>query len=351
MKRRYTIILLVVALICTAVTAQTDEDTSRKYDAFFLEAINQRVKGNNDAAFDLLRHCVDIDSTKSEAWYFLAQYYDALKENDKAQRCVEKAASLDPDISTYQEILANLYLSKQDYPKAIEVLNRIYEANHDREDVLGALVSIYEDQQDYKSAIQTLNRLEVMEGRSTQFSLKKSGYYTQLGNKKAAIREMQKLANQYPNDLNYRGLYAQALINNGQEEKGLEEIKKFLQTNQKVWNAWFLLGWGMRRLCRWEQAQQAFLQALSCGGDKNADTYNELAICLMELGNLDEAKKTLLKAFAISPEDTKIISNLGYLAEKQGNKEEAQKYFTAVLEFDPNDIIAASELAKLESSN
>ena len=64
-----------------------------------------------------------------------------------------------------------------------------------------------------------------------------------------------------------------------------------------------------------------------------------------------EAKKTLLKAFAISPEDTKIISNLGYLAEKQGNKEEAQKYFTAVLEFDPNDIIAASELAKLEASN
>lgn len=144
---------------------------------------------------------------------------------------------------------------------------------------------------------------------------------------------------------------AYKLISSGQEEKGLEEIKKFLQANQKVWNAWFLLGWGMRRLCRWDQAQQAFLQALSCGGDKNADTYNELAICLMELGNLDEAKKTLLKAFAISPEDTKIISNLGYLAEKQGNKEEAQKYFTAVLEFDPNDIIAASELAKLEASN
>ena len=196
MKRRYTIILLVVALVCTAVTAQTDQDTSRKYDAFFLEAINQRVKGNNDAAFDLLRHCVDIDSTKSEAWYFLAQYYDALKENDEAQRCVEKAASLDPDISTYQEILANLYLSKQDYPKAIEVLNRIYEANHDREDVLGALVSIYEDQQDYKSAIQTLNRLEVMEGRSPQFSLKKSGYYTQLGNKKAAIHERKILTDQ-----------------------------------------------------------------------------------------------------------------------------------------------------------
>ena len=50
-------------------------DKSRRYDAMFLEAICQREKGNNDAAFDLLRHCVDIDSTRSEAYYYLAQYY------------------------------------------------------------------------------------------------------------------------------------------------------------------------------------------------------------------------------------------------------------------------------------
>lgn len=143
---------------------------------------------------------------------------------------------------------------------------------------------------------------------------------------------------------------AYKLISSGQEEKGLAEIKTFIQTNQKVWNAWFLLGWGMRRLCRWEQAQQAFLQALECGGEQNADTYNELAICQMELGNLDAAKKSLLKALSIAPEDTKIISNLGYLAERQGNNTEARNYFTAVLEFAPGDIIAAAELAKLEGA-
>jgi len=55
-----------------------------------------------------------------------------------------------------------------------------------------------------------------------------------------------------------------------------------------------------------------------------------------------------LKAFSIEPESTKIISNLGYLALAMGNKQEARDYFTAVLEFDPKDRIAASELAKLE---
>ncbi len=210
------------------VAAQTCEDTVRKYDVFFLEAVSERVKGNDDAAFDLLRHCVAIDSTKSEAWYFLAQYYNALKQDDEAQRCVEKAASLDPHISTYQEILADLYLSKQDYPKAVEVLNRIYDANHDRDDVLRMLVSIYEEQKDYRAAIRTIDRLETMEGRNVQYAAKKSGYYAELGDQKASIREMQKFSDQYPNDLNYRGLYAQTLIANGQKEKGMTILQDIL---------------------------------------------------------------------------------------------------------------------------
>jgi Flp pilus assembly protein TadD len=55
-----------------------------------------------------------------------------------------------------------------------------------------------------------------------------------------------------------------------------------------------------------------------------------------------------MKALSLEPESTKIISNLGYLSLALGNKEEARNYFTAVLEYDPKDKIAASELAKLE---
>ena len=58
-----------------AISAVAQDDTARRYDAFFLDAICQREKGNNDAAFDLFRHCIDIDSTRSEAYYYLSQYY------------------------------------------------------------------------------------------------------------------------------------------------------------------------------------------------------------------------------------------------------------------------------------
>ncbi|MFC2330031.1 MAG: hypothetical protein ACFNKL_03005 [Treponema sp.] len=142
---------------------------------------------------------------------------------------------------------------------------------------------------------------------------------------------------------------AYKLISGGQEEKGLKEIRSFLEKNQKVWNAWFLLGWGLRKLCRWEDAKQAFQESLVCGGNDNADTHNELAICLMETGNLSGAKSELLKALSLAPENEKIISNLGYLSLKEGKRDEAQKYFAAALECCPNDKIAAAELAKLEA--
>lgn len=141
---------------------------------------------------------------------------------------------------------------------------------------------------------------------------------------------------------------AYKLISDGQEEKGLEELRVFLSHNPDVWNAWFMLGWGLRRLNRYEDAEAAFKKALECGGDDNADTYNELSICCMETGRLDEAKAHLLKALEIAPENTKIISNLGYAALKQGDVAAAQRYFQTVLEFDPDDKIAAMELSRLE---
>lgn len=136
-------------------------------------------------------------------------------------------------------------------------------------------------------------------------------------------------------------------ISMGQEEKGLESIKEFLESNPKVWNAWFMLGWALRRLERWSDAKSAFLQAVELGGN-NPDTYNELAICCIELEEFSECKKFLSEALKIEPENTKIISNLGFLEMKQGNISEAQKYFTIVLELDPNDVIAKKTLESLE---
>ena len=164
--------------------------------------------------------------------------------------------------------------------------------------------------------------------------------------KERAQEVIANISNQNMDDVYFQDAYK--LISSNQEEKGLDKIRIFLQNNPKVWNAWFLLGWGLRKVGRFSDAKQAFLKAIEYGAEDNCDTYNELSLCYIEEKDFDEAKKCLLKAFELEPENVKIISNLGYLALAQGDKQKARNYFTSVLEYEPNDKIAAAELMKLE---
>ncbi len=141
------------------------------------------------------------------------------------------------------------------------------------------------------------------------------------------------------------------LISRGEEEKGLAQIREFLVKNPKVWNAWFMLGWGLRKLERYDDAKQAFLEALKYGGDTNPDTYNELSLCYVQLKDFKEAQNSLIKALSLDPENIKVISNLGYLSLAQGDIQTARNYFQTVLEIEPKDVIAAAELLKLEKDS
>ena len=146
---------------------------------------------------------------------------------------------------------------------------------------------------------------------------------------------------------------AYRLINSGREEDAAEKIKAFLRNRPKAWNGWFLLGWALRLLGRWEDSKAAFLQALELLKQaENSETasfssiLNELAICNIELGLFDEAEKSLTDALHYEPENIKTISNLGTLALKRGNTAEAEAFFAAVLEINPNDKIALNVLGK-----
>lgn len=213
-------ILILVMFMANMVIAQ-DVEKNRLYDNVFLEGVCQRVTGNRDAAFDLFRRCIEIDSTRSEAYYYLAQYYSLLKQKDVLLSYSKKAVELEPSNTTYLETLANIYINQRRYKEGIDILERLYDKSHDRDDVLGLLVQLYEQQQDYDNAIRTLNRLETMEGKSERLSYAKSSLYTQKGDKKTAIAEMKRLADQYPNDNNYKCLYGNTLYVNGQVKKAL----------------------------------------------------------------------------------------------------------------------------------
>jgi len=138
-------------------------------------------------------------------------------------------------------------------------------------------------------------------------------------------------------------LKALKLAEDGKAEEALSRIRNFIERHPLVYKGWFILGWALRLLGRWQDAQAALKKAIELGGD-NCDTRNELAICLMETGDTAGAKKELETSLAKDPENVKIISNLAILALKIGDSERAAAFFRTILELDPNDPVAKQYL-------
>ncbi len=207
-------------------SALTSENS---YDYFFLEAMVQRQKGNDDSAFDLLRHCLQLKPDAPETYYYLAQYYSAMKDQERTLQYVKRAAELSPDEPTFLETLAQLYIGSRQYEKATDAIEELYAHHKDRDDLLDMLFRLYQEQKRYDEAIRTLDLMESIGGKSERLSYAKSEIYTAMGNSKAAIGEMEALAKQYPNDLNYLGRYADMLLMNDQEKRAVEIYDRILK--------------------------------------------------------------------------------------------------------------------------
>lgn len=152
---------------------------------------------------------------------------------------------------------------------------------------------------------------------------------------------------------------AVAFIKQDENEKALSRIRDFLAENPKVWNGWFVLGWALRKLERYADAEKAFLSALEHGeGDEASgideaysDICNELAICYLNLKEFEKAKDRLLSAFELDTENIKIISNLGMVYYAEGDAETAKGFFNAVLTINENDALARYMIEKIDNAN
>ncbi len=242
-----------VAFLVLAVNAQPNSRLSifnsqfkRDYDILFHEAMLQRQKGNHDAAFDLLSRCIELRPEASEAYFFLGQYFTEMQQADRALEYFARAAALEPANTTYMETLAQAHIQKDQYAEATAVVERLYNQNKGRQDLLETLYRLYLQQEDYEQAIGVLERIEQIDGKSERTSLSKSGLYAKMNDHQRAVDEMRQLAEQYPNDLNYRTIYANTLLMNDEEDEARDILRQVLADEpdnvgaQRVLRVYFL---------------------------------------------------------------------------------------------------------------
>ena len=209
---------------------QLSPEQQRKYDYFFLEAMRLKEKKEYTAAFDLLKHCLEIHPNASSALYEIAQYYMYLKQVPQGQAALEKAVENAPDNFWYSQGLAALYQQQNQQDKAVELLETMAVRFPEKLDPLFNLLDIYGRDGKYEQMIATLDRIEGKMGKSEQLSMEKFRIYLQMKDDKRAFQEIESLVQEYPMDMRYQVILGDVYLQNGKKEEAYNIYQKVLET-------------------------------------------------------------------------------------------------------------------------
>ena len=204
------------------------ENERMRFDYYFLEASRLQNAEKFDAAFYLLRHCIEIDSLAPEPYYKLSYYYSDLKQDSLALAYLEKAEKLNPHNDAYHELLARFYTGMKRYDKATEAYENLLRDNTQRSDVLNILLQLYNQNRDYDNMLRTVERIEQLEGASEETTISKMRTYELKGNKEMAYKTLKELSDKHPSDVTF-GILSEALAdepNNGYAQSSMYDYYK-----------------------------------------------------------------------------------------------------------------------------
>ena len=201
----------------------------RKFDYFFLEAVRMKENGQYDAAYELYKHCLDINPASGAALYEISQFYMYLGQEAKGEEALKQAISSDKSNFWYKQTLASYYEQKRNMPKAISVYENMAEQFPSRLEPLMSLVDLYNRTKSYQNVITVLNRLEELDGKSEQISMEKFRMYLLMGKQDSAFIEIENLSKEYPYDLRYQNILGDVYLNNGKYPEALATYQHILK--------------------------------------------------------------------------------------------------------------------------
>ena len=154
-----------------------DETQKRKFNYFFLEGVRQKQLNNHDAAFDLYRKALSIDTANAQVRYELANYYLRLNRPYVALEYLENAYSKDPSNFWYAMTLAGLYQNINKDEDALKVYKYIAGKYPGKPEINYALSDAYSRIGDHRNSIDAFNVLEDNVGMMQEISVEKfKGY-------------------------------------------------------------------------------------------------------------------------------------------------------------------------------
>ncbi|MDR1336841.1 MAG: tetratricopeptide repeat protein [Tannerella sp.] len=204
----------------------THPSIQRKVDYFFYEGINLKNAGKLDAACEVFKHCLEIDSTSSATLFELSSFYLQTDKPGKAVSCLRKAVAFHPENFTYKLALASVFLNLDMFGEAADAYEELVKAHPGKIELNYYLAEALTRKGDIDEAIRAFDLLEEMTGMSEPLSMQKYRLYMTLEQPEKAFDELKKLAAKYPGDARYLILLGDLYLERKETERAREYYQK-----------------------------------------------------------------------------------------------------------------------------
>ena len=211
---------------------QLNPTVDTHFQEVFFQAQLEKAKGNKAKAHELFVQCVGLEPRNAAVHYEVGKYElielnNAAEALTHAKMCVES----DPQNAWYQQLLAQSYASLSKYDAAIKAFREVVRLSPDNYEMMYELanVQLYANKQ--QDAIATYDLLESKTGVYEELSVQKHLLYEQLKQYDKAGLELERLAEQYPDEPRYWGMAAQFYQRYGLKDKAAKSLENMVKAD------------------------------------------------------------------------------------------------------------------------
>ncbi len=218
-------LLFIIVFVFQSSVSLTSAQNS-KFNYIYQEAVRQKQAQNYSSAFELFNYCLKLHPESAATLYELSELNRFIHMDSLSIKYMEKACLLEPSNYWYKDRLVSLYYNDRRIEDTQRTLEDMAQQFPEKEELLMKLLEIYERNENYTKMIDILNKLEVKEGKSEMISMEKFNTYLKMEDEKNAFREIQELANEYPNDFRYQVVLGDLYLDSGKPDEAYHIFKE-----------------------------------------------------------------------------------------------------------------------------
>jgi tetratricopeptide (TPR) repeat protein len=329
------------------------DDKKKEFEYLFVEALKQKMIGNQQRAVSLLSSCLEIDPNSSAAMFELANIHVANNDFTSASLLLEKAISINPANKWYKLLLARIYTQTGKHLESAALYDQLIRIEPENQEFLYMKAMMLASAKNYDESIRTLNELEKKTGINEHIALMKEQVFLEAGKSQEAMAEIQKLIDYNPQEPRYYGLLADSYLDQGDKENAFRYYNKILEMDPDNGYVHFSLANFYRAEGNSELAYTHTLQGFA---SKDVDLETKLQLYLLHSGSRDElrfsdeqAEQLIRSLTEIHPEDFRVYTVFAEYLIRNKRFAEAREQLIGVTNLGVNDYMVWEQILYIDN--